>query len=69
MAKNITAPLLIAGFCITLVTGCSGNDEYIFEHGPAGPNTERTLESLPEGLVADKVKSNHTAETLQPEQN
>ncbi|WP_339863548.1 hypothetical protein [Paremcibacter congregatus] len=67
MRKNITFSLLMAGLCLTLTTGCSGNDEYIFEHGPAGPNTERTLESLPKGLQPDKVKASHTEDTLEPQ--
>ena len=67
MTKNILITLISTSLMVTMTTGCSGDDEYIFEHGPAGPNTERTLEKLPEGLKADKVKAKHSSDTLQPE--
>jgi len=63
MIRKIIFTLLLTG----LTAACSGDDEYIFEHGPAGPNTEKTLETLPKGLQPDKTKANHTTETLEPD--
>lgn len=68
MTRNIFITLIFTSLITTVTTGCSGDDDYIFEHGPAGPNTKKTLKKLPEGLKADKIKANHTSETLQPEQ-
>lgn len=62
------AALLCAGMITSLLTGCSGDDEYLFEHGPAGPNTEKTLKSLPEGLRSDAANASHTADSLEPKQ-
>ncbi len=67
MIRNRPTILLLTGLITAFVAGCSGDDEYLFEHGPAGPNTEKTLENLPEGLRPDKVNARHTAETLEPE--
>ncbi len=66
MIRNTFAALLFTGLITSLVAGCSGDDEYMFEHGPAGPNTEKTLKNLPEGLLPDKSNSSHTGDTLEP---
>ncbi len=68
MIRNTIATLLFTGLITSFTTGCSGDDEYIFEHGPAGPNTEKTLDTLPEGLRPDNAKASHTSETLEPDQ-
>lgn len=68
MIRNTIATLFFAGLLTSFTAGCSGDDEYLFEQGPAGPNTEKTLKSLPEGLLPDKTKSSHTEETLAPDQ-
>jgi len=68
MTRNTFAALFLVGTLACLTTGCSGDEDYIFEHGPAGPNTENTLKNLPEGLQPDKNKANHTSETLEPDQ-
>lgn len=67
MTGNILKTLLLAGVITSFTIGCSGDDEYLFEHGPAGPNTKKTLNTLPEGLLPDTAKAHHTNETLEPE--
>ncbi|VAX07720.1 hypothetical protein MNBD_ALPHA03-1373 [hydrothermal vent metagenome] len=67
MTGNTLKTLLLAGMITSFTTGCSGGDEYLFEHGPAGPNTEKTLDTLPEGLLPDTAKARHTNETHEPE--
>ncbi len=66
MTRNRFTTLLLTGLITSLMAGCSGDDEYLFEHGPAGPNTGKTLKNLPEGLLPDKSNSNHTGDTLEP---
>ncbi|MCF8474318.1 MAG: hypothetical protein K9G26_06425 [Emcibacter sp.] len=66
MIKNAFAPLLFISVIASFMTGCSGDEDYIFEHGPAGPNTEKTLKTLPEGLRPDAEKASHTDDTLEP---
>lgn len=68
MIKNIIAKLLFTGLIVSFTSACSGDDEYLFEHGPAGPNTKKTLNNLPEGLLPDNSKASHTSETLEPDQ-
>ncbi len=68
MIRNTITTLLFSGLITSFATGCSGDDEYLFEHGPAGPNTEKTLKNLPEGLLPDNSKASHTSETLEPDQ-
>jgi len=68
MTGNILRTLLLTGLMTGFMAGCSGDDEHIFEHGPAGPNTEKALDSLPEGLQPDRTKASHTSETLEPKE-
>lgn len=68
MTRNTLAILLFTGIMTSLVAGCSSDDDYMFDQGPAGPNTEKTLKNLPEGLLPDEAKASHTDETLKPEQ-
>ena len=63
MIRKILDTLILTG----MIAACSGDDEYIFEHGPAGPNTEKTLETLPKGLQPDRTKASHTSDTLEPD--
>ncbi len=68
MIRRTITTVLMSGLIAGLVAGCSGSDEYIFDLGPAGPNTEKTLKNLPEGLLPDKTKARHSSETLAPDQ-
>lgn len=68
MIRDKIATLLFVGLLTSFAGGCSGDDEYIFEHGPAGPNTKKTLKTLPEGLLPDISKASHTNETLESSQ-
>ena len=68
MFRNTITTLICTGLVASFTAGCSGDDAYIFEHGPAGPNTEKTLKTLPEGLRPDSSKATHTSETLEPDQ-
>lgn len=68
MIRDKIATLLFIGLLTSFTAGCSGDDEYIFEHGPAGPNTEKTLKTLPKGLLPDNSKASHTSETLEKSQ-
>ncbi|MBL4894898.1 MAG: hypothetical protein JKY59_08570 [Emcibacter sp.] len=68
MIRNTIATLFFAGLVTSFTTGCSGDDEYLFERGPAGPNTKRTLKTLPKGLRPDNTKASHTADSLEPAQ-
>ena len=67
MTTKTLGTLLLIGLITSFTAGCSGDDEYIFEHGPAGPNTGKTLKTLPEGLLPDTSNASHTNETHQPE--
>lgn len=64
MTRYNLATLLLTAFMTCLVSGCGGGEDYIFEHGPAGPNTKKTLKSLPKGLRPDNEKAHHTDDTL-----
>lgn len=68
MIGNTFATLLFTGLILSFTAGCSGDDDYLFEHGPAGPNTKKTLKNLPKGLLPDNVRTSHTDETLKPDQ-
>gem|GEM_PF-2046032 len=68
MTRNTLAVLLFAGLITGLVTGCSSDDDYLFDQGPAGPNTEKTLKNLPKGLLPDEARASHTDKTLKPDQ-
>lgn len=54
-------------FGISVLGGCSSDDNILFEHGIAGPNTEATLNQLPEGLLPDSENARHSTDSLQPE--
>ncbi len=66
MTRHTFAILLFVGLTTTLLTGCESTEPYVFEHGPAGPNTELTLENLPEGLRPDKIQASHTSDSQKP---
>lgn len=68
MIRDKIATLLLTGLLTSFTVGCSSDDEYIFEHGPAGPNTGKTLKTLPKGLLPDNTLAHHTSETLEPAQ-
>lgn len=68
MIRNTITTLLFTGLIASFTTGCSGDEDYLFEHGPAGPNTKKTLKTLPKGLRPDNSKASHTSETLEPDQ-
>ncbi len=68
MTRNKFFTLFLMGLLASFTTACSGDDEYIFEHGPAGPNTKKTLKTLPKGLKPDSSKASYTNETLEPVQ-
>ena len=68
MIRNTVTTLLFTGLITSFTAGCSGDDDYVFEHGPAGPNTGKTLKNLPEGLRPDNTKASHTSEPLEPDQ-
>ena len=68
MIRNKFFTFFLMGLLTSFTAACSNDDEYIFEHGPAGPNTEKTLKTLPEGLKPDNSKASHTSETLEPVQ-
>ena len=56
---------MISTFCLI---GC-GETGIVFKNGPAGPKTSDLLDTVPEGLVADKANSRHTADDLKPNIN
>ena len=66
---KMTKTLFILGMvpALGLLGGCSGNDDILFEHGIAGPNTEATLKQLPEGLLPDQQNARHSSDSLKPE--
>lgn len=64
MTRHYLITLISTAIISCFTYGCSGDDDYIFEHGPAGPNTKKTLKPLPEGLRPDTAKAHHTDETL-----
>ncbi|PCI33573.1 MAG: hypothetical protein COB54_04570 [Alphaproteobacteria bacterium] len=68
MFRNTITTLIYAGLVTSFTAGCSGGEDYVFEHGPAGPNTKKTLKTLPEGLRPDNSKASYTGETLEPDQ-
>lgn len=68
MTRNKFFTLFLMGLLTSFTAACSGDDEYIFELGPAGPNTKKTLKTLPKGLKPDTSKASHTSETLEPAQ-
>ncbi len=60
--NTINIPLkILAIFALLLsISACSGDDDFVYDAGPAGPNTEQTLKSLPEGLLPDKENARHS---------
>lgn len=68
MTRNNLAAIIFTGLIVSLLSGCSGNKDYVFDNGPAGPNTEKSLEKLPKGLLPDVVNANHTTKGLKPNQ-
>jgi hypothetical protein len=57
--------MMISALCLF---GCAETG-IVFKNGPAGPNTSDLLDTVPEGLVADKANARHTTEDLNPNLN
>ena len=65
-SKLFTATTIIISFL--LLNGCSEKPAVI-KNGPAGPNTGDLIDSLPEGLIADKQNASHGENNLKPNIN
>ncbi|MFC7049020.1 hypothetical protein [Emcibacter nanhaiensis] len=58
--RTIFLKLLILSISALFLSACSGDDGLVYDAGPAGPNTEQTLKTLPEGLAPDKENARHS---------
>lgn len=69
MIKNSKLFTVMAILISTLsLTGC-GEKGLVIKNGPAGPNTGDLIDTLPEGLVADKANARHGENDLKPNIN
>ena len=58
--RIISLKLLTLSVCAFFLGACSDDDGLVYDAGPAGPNTEQSLKTLPEGLVPDKENARHS---------
>ncbi|WP_417319600.1 hypothetical protein [Emcibacter sp.] len=58
--NTILLKTLVLFTLILSVSACSDDDDLVYDAGPAGPDTEQTLKSLPDGLVPDRENARHS---------